>query len=295
MKVTIKKIAEIAGVHPATVDKVLHKRPGVSDEVRERVQKLIDELGYKPNPAGRVLQKQGKEFVIAAILVKVDALPYIKAGIEKGIREQTGLDITIHWYLFSYSDAGQQAQFIDKAIEEKADGIILSPINSNRVREAINRAAAAGIPLVTANSDIDGTQRLCYVGQDGRRASRVAARTMGNLLGGSGRIAIISSAIASENNSYHVKVREGCVGAVALAEKFSQATAPKIMLFGVRDASDRCHPAFSAPFVRTLTDILRCLTKCSIRWFDQAKIIRFFSEGKGVFPFSLTVSYGGVC
>ncbi|MBE6007057.1 MAG: LacI family DNA-binding transcriptional regulator [Sarcina sp.] len=208
MKVTIKKIAEIAGVHPATVDKVLHNRPGVSDEVRERVRKLIDELGYKPNPAGRVLQKQGREFVIAAILVKVDALPYIKEGIEKGIREQTGLDITIHWYLSSYSDAGQQAQFIDKAVEEKADGIILSPINSNRVREAINRAAAAGIPLVTTNSDIDGTQRLCYVGQDGRRASRVAGRTMGNLLGGSGRIAIISSAIASENNSYHVKVRE---------------------------------------------------------------------------------------
>lgn len=208
MKVTIKKIAEIAGVHPATVDKVLHNRPGVSDEVRERVRKLIDELGYKPNPAGRVLQKQGKEFIIAAVLVKVDALPYIKEGIEKGIREQTGLDITVHWYLSSYSDAGQQAQFIDKAVEEKADGIILSPINSDRVREAINRAAAAGIPLVTANSDIDGTQRLCYVGQDGRRASRVAGRTMGNLLGGSGRIAIISSAVASENNSYHVKVRE---------------------------------------------------------------------------------------
>ena len=208
MKVTIKKIAEIAGVHPSTVDKVLHNRPGVSDEVRERIRKLIDELGYKPNPAGRVLQKQGKEFIIAAVLVKVDALPYIKEGIEKGIREQTGLDITVHWYLSSYSDAGQQAQFIDKAVEEKADGIILSPINSDRVREAINRAAAAGIPLVTANSDIDGTQRLCYVGQDGRRASRVAGRTMGNLLGGSGRIAIISSAVASENNSYHVKVRE---------------------------------------------------------------------------------------
>ena len=145
MKVTIKKIAEIAGVHPATVDKVLHNRPGVSDEVRERVRKLIDELGYKPNPAGRVLQKQGKEFVIAAILVKLDALPYIKEGIEKGIREQTGLDITVHWYLSSYSDAGQQAQFIDKAVEEKADGIILSPINSNSVREAVNRAA--GIPF----------------------------------------------------------------------------------------------------------------------------------------------------
>lgn len=208
MKVTIKKIAEIAGVHPATVDKVLHNRPGVSDEVRERVQKLIDELGYKPNPAGRVLQQQGKEFIIAAILVKVDALPYIKEGIEKGIREQTGLDIKIHWYLTSYSDAGQQAQNIDKAVEEKADGIIISPISSNRVREAINRAADAGIPVIATNSDIEGTRRLCYVGQDGLRASRVAGRTMGNLLRGRGRIAIISSAIDSENNSYHVKVRE---------------------------------------------------------------------------------------
>jgi LacI family transcriptional regulator len=208
MKVTIKKIAEIAGVHPATVDKVLHNRPGVSDEVRERVQKLIEELGYKPNPAGRVLQQQGKEFIIAAILVKVDALPYIKEGIEKGIREQTGLDIKIHWYLTSYSDAGQQAQYIDKAVEEKADGIIISPISSNRVREAIDRAADAGIPVIAANSDIEGTRRLCYVGQDGLRASRVAGRTMGNLLRGSGHIAIISSAIDSENNSYHVKVRE---------------------------------------------------------------------------------------
>jgi LacI family transcriptional regulator len=208
MKVTIKKIAEIAGVHPATVDKVLHNRPGVSDEVRERVQKLIDELGYKPNPAGRVLQQQGKEFIIAAILVKVDALPYIKEGIEKGIREQAGLDIKIHWYLTSYSDAGQQAQYIDKAVEEKADGIIISPISSNRVRAAINRAADAGIPVIATNSDIEGTRRLCYVGQDGLRASRVAGRTMGNLLRGRGRIAIISSAIDSENNSYHVKVRE---------------------------------------------------------------------------------------
>lgn len=208
MKVTIKKIAEMAGVHPATVDKVLHHRPGVSDEVRAKVQKLIDDLGYKPNPAGRVLQQQGKEFVIAAILVKVDALPYIKEGIEKGIREQTGLDISVHWYLTSYSNAGQQAQYIDKAIEEKADGIILSPINSNRVRAAINRAADAGIPVITSNSDIEGTRRLCYVGQDGMRASRVAGRSMGNLLCGHGRIAIISSAIASENNSYHVKVRE---------------------------------------------------------------------------------------
>ena len=44
MKVTMKQIAEIAGVHRSTVDKVIHGRPGVSDDVRQKVQKIIDEL-----------------------------------------------------------------------------------------------------------------------------------------------------------------------------------------------------------------------------------------------------------
>ena len=64
MRVTMKEIAERAGVHQATVDKVVHNRVGVSDEVRAKVQAIIDELGYKPNPTGRVLQRQGKKYRI---------------------------------------------------------------------------------------------------------------------------------------------------------------------------------------------------------------------------------------
>ena len=69
MAVTIKDIAERAGVHRATVDKVLHNRVGVSDEVRMKVQRIIKEMGYTPNPAGRVLQKQGKKYRIEAIQI----------------------------------------------------------------------------------------------------------------------------------------------------------------------------------------------------------------------------------
>ena len=47
MKITIRKIAELAGVSRGTVDKVVHDRAGVSDEVRAQVQKVIDESGYK--------------------------------------------------------------------------------------------------------------------------------------------------------------------------------------------------------------------------------------------------------
>lgn len=144
MKVTIKEIAERAGVHRATVDKVLHNRVGVSDEVRMKVQRIIKEMGYTPNPAGRVLQKQGKKYRIEAILVEVDALPFLKAGIEQGVHNQVGFDIEVTYAISKFQDAERQKEFIDNAIAAKADGIIISPINSERVRKAIDRAVDSG-------------------------------------------------------------------------------------------------------------------------------------------------------
>lgn len=205
---TIKEIAEMAGVHRATVDKVLHNRVGVSDEVRQKVQSIINELEYTPNPAGRVLQKQGRVYRIAAVLVDVDALSFLKDGIERGIRKQVGFDIHIEYHITKFQDTEGQEAILHGVIEQKVDGIIINPINSERIRAAIDRAAEAGIPVVTANSDIEGSKRLCYVGLNGARASRVAGRLMGQFLGGSGKIAIISSAIATENNNYFVTIRE---------------------------------------------------------------------------------------
>lgn len=208
MKVTIKEIAERAGVHRATVDKVLHNRVGVSDEVRMKVQQIINEMGYTPNPAGRLLQRQGKAYRLAAVLVAVDALPFLKAGIEQAAQSQAGCDITVDYFVSQFQDASRQAAYIDQAVDERVDGIILSPINADRVRAAIDRAVEAGIPVVTTNSDIDGTQRSCCVSIDSLRASRIAGRLMGQFLNGQGKVAVVSSAISSENNNYGVSVRE---------------------------------------------------------------------------------------
>ena len=208
MRVTMKEIAERAGVHQATVDKVVHNRVGVSDEVRARVQAIIDELGYKPNPTGRVLQRQGKKYRIYAILVDVDALPYLKNGIEQGLKEWAGFDIEVTHVVTGFQEAKRQSEYIDKAVLDKADGIILSPINADCVRRAIDRVADAGIPVITTDSDIDGSRRTCCVSIDSAKASRIAGRLLGQFLNGQGKIAIISSAIETENNNYYVRMRE---------------------------------------------------------------------------------------
>jgi DNA-binding LacI/PurR family transcriptional regulator len=52
---TIKEIAKRAKVSVGTVSKVLTNTPYVADETRARIQRVIDEMGYKPSFAGRAL------------------------------------------------------------------------------------------------------------------------------------------------------------------------------------------------------------------------------------------------
>ena len=55
MAVTIYDVAKAAQVSPATVSRVLNNHSYVNEEKRERVQKAIDLLQFKPNPVARNL------------------------------------------------------------------------------------------------------------------------------------------------------------------------------------------------------------------------------------------------
>ena len=206
MRVTLKQIAEKAGVHISTVDKVLHNRPGVSDAVRANVQQIIDELGYRPSKAGRTLQRMGKQYRIAVLLLNVDAKPYIMEGIRK-TAEESVFDIRLSFYDAGFQCAEEQASCLEKVCRDGCDGIILYPNYDDRVQKAVNAAVQSGIPVITVNSDIQESGRLCYVGQNGALGARIAGRMMGLLLGGSGKVAVITSAISSENCDYHVATR----------------------------------------------------------------------------------------
>ena len=208
MKVTMKQIAEIAGVHRSTVDKVIHGRPGVSDDVRKKVQKIIDELEYKPNMVGMALKSQSKVFRLAAILLDVDAMPYLREGIARGAEEYRDFNIELQYEICKFSEPQEQARLIREAVQQGCDGIILCPINAGVVRDAVNRAADKGVPTVTVKSDLTDSRRLCTVDQDNDREGRIAGRLMGSFLRGQGRIAVVTAASAEENNNYGVKNRE---------------------------------------------------------------------------------------
>ena len=56
--VTLLDIAARAGVSRSTVSLVINKSPLVKDEMRQRAERAIQELGYVPNPNARGLVKK---------------------------------------------------------------------------------------------------------------------------------------------------------------------------------------------------------------------------------------------
>jgi len=55
MKVTIKQVAELAGVHPSTVSRVFSGNAKISDSTRRRVMAVADQLNFHPNAIARSL------------------------------------------------------------------------------------------------------------------------------------------------------------------------------------------------------------------------------------------------
>ncbi len=62
-KITIRDIAQAAGVSAPTVSRVLNNYPDVADETRERVLRIIEEMNYRPNRAAQMLHAKRTGFI----------------------------------------------------------------------------------------------------------------------------------------------------------------------------------------------------------------------------------------
>ena len=202
MGVTLKQIADLAGVHKSTVDKVIHNRPGVSDARRQQIKKLLEEYGYESNPLAKALNYQKKKMTVAVVVPTVDAMPALRKGMELVQQDFNSFNIEVVYYKIPF-EAAEQVPCLEKLPHEGIAGAVVLPIEVPEVARAMKKLMEQNIPVVAINSDLQTEPYMCYVGQDMVQAGRVAARMMGLLLPRGGKLAVISS-----NNMRAVKQRE---------------------------------------------------------------------------------------
>ena len=207
--ITMKQIAEMAGVHRSTVDKVIHNRPGVSDEQRRRILKIIEVSGYKPNQAGIALQNQSKVFLIDVILMQVDATLYIQQGISETEEALGNIKLQVRYHFIEGSTTEKMLSVLSSIRKEKdSDGIIIMPHNSPELLEYINEFSEEGTPVICVNSEADECSCLQYVGPNNITASSLAGQLMSTLLGNTGKVAIITSSVNTSNNNTSTEIRQ---------------------------------------------------------------------------------------
>jgi len=78
VRVSITDIARVAEVSPSTVSRALSDHPRISDETKERICQLAEEMGYTPSLLARSLVTQDTATIGVVITEASD--PYIPPG-----------------------------------------------------------------------------------------------------------------------------------------------------------------------------------------------------------------------
>lgn len=193
--VTISDIARLSDVSKRTVSRVINKSPKVNQATREKVQGVIDELGFRPNVQARGLAAR-RSYFLGMIYDNPDALyiDEVQRGVLSVCRE-FGYELVVHpCEKNSDTLTAEAIAFVDRS---KLDGvIILPPISEDNDlagalgKDEVHYVRLASIALDTADHVVVanersavaamaaylvelGHQRIGYVtGPEGRKSTR---------------------------------------------------------------------------------------------------------------------------
>ena len=91
------------------------------------------------------------------------------------------------------ADELKQKEILESFINQKVDGIAISVVNAAFLTSTIDKAIAAGIPVVTWDSDAPESKRIAFYGVDDVRAGQIMGENVVKLLGGKGTVALMTS------------------------------------------------------------------------------------------------------
>ena len=136
----------------------------------------------------------------------------VLAGAQKAAKEH---DVEIFWTgPDREGDREKQIQIVEDFIVKKVAGIVLAPTDAGALVPVVERAAAARIPVVIIDSDIETDKRVSFVATDNYAGGALAAKHMAKLLGGKGKVAVIkymagSASTTARENGFIETLKKG--------------------------------------------------------------------------------------
>ena len=165
---TIREVAAKAGVSVTTVSRTLNNRGYISQSMRERIRKAMDELNYHPNEVARSLSLQHTRMI--GVLVPEVSNPFFAEVVTQLSRQLTARGYKMLLYIASGTDDRAQ-DYIAMLRSNQVDGIIVA-LRSPSVEEGLKD----GMPVVSFERLQSGS--LPTVICDNLEGGRLAAREL---------------------------------------------------------------------------------------------------------------------
>ena len=146
MPVTMRDVAEKAGVSIRTVSRAIHSQGEITEETRQKVLAAVEDLGYRPSKVARALVTRRTE-TIGLILGDINN-PYFPE-FARGVMDAAETKGYRVFVCNSDADLDKEIRALESLADHGVDGIIVFPGYEN---EAIHRAfAETDAPLVIIN------------------------------------------------------------------------------------------------------------------------------------------------
>jgi LacI family transcriptional regulator len=199
---TLKDIARQAGVSLATVDRVLHNRPGVRPDTVRRVREAVERNAFQPHVAAAELARgRPRRFVF----VMPSGPNLFMQEIEAYLGEMSGWlsarRLAVEVVATDVFDAATLAAKLESLVGN-FDGMAVVALDHPSVRAAINDLVDGGTKVVTLVSDVPSSRRHHYVGIDNIAAGRTAGALIGRLVGPKpGKIAVVAGSLGLRDHA----------------------------------------------------------------------------------------------
>lgn len=196
--VTLKDVAQQAGVSAAAVSQILHDKGRFSNETRQLVLKTVEEMGYVPDQRARSMRSSATKTV--GLLVPDLRNAYfaeLVSSMEEGLYAH-GFSTLIGT---SAETVKRQDAFIKNLLGQRIDGAIVVPQGSDS--PGVKSLIARDLPLVFVDRRVQGIESVPFVVSDPYTGIREAMEELVAL--GHRRIGYIAH---SSLESYSVNERE---------------------------------------------------------------------------------------
>lgn len=178
---TIKDIARMAGVSAGTVDRVLHNRGDVSAASKEKVQKILDEIDYRPNifAIGLAAKKPYHIICVIPYYIENDYWHSVASGIKRATEEFMPFNVSVSYCQYRHTDAASYETACKQITQEpKCDAVLIAPNFTEQTIELTQYLDEKKIPYVFIDFNIEQAHALSYIGQNSRSSGYIAAKIL---------------------------------------------------------------------------------------------------------------------